>query len=465
MWATIVFFLLISLCVSENGSAILKENGVQITHVHLFSSLKHCEQACKGPTASGSRYCWSVLYQNRCVLLRCPQLNVCQNASTQDIKELMGEYMIRKRRDHDTSNHENDTASTENPNTELMNKTNTEVPLSSKAQAKTIAGNIAVNTITATTTIAQKTATTISQVRAGTIAITNNSNKSITTASKEPAVSTPNRTSVSSIPPYSTSSLSNSTDVSVKTTTSPGRAQGSNLTSGITGKITTTEALQRTTVASLSTITKHSVLSTSLKLFLPSATSVPITSVTIGRSSKPVSFSATTMTHSPSTSAAVNMTLTATGSAITTASPTPTSPAEYIPVVTVKDKGTSNKATPTVLSKSVESPTTTAFTPSTSQLAMTTTHGNPLGTFSTKSPTASSKAITVKQDKRQPDVGVVSNFRQVDVSLLFAVLLFGVLFFITIVVLFAIQAYESYRKKDYTQVDYLINGMYADSEM
>lgn len=27
------------------------------------------------------------------------------------------------------------------------------------------------------------------------------------------------------------------------------------------------------------------------------------------------------------------------------------------------------------------------------------------------------------------------------------------------------QAYESYKKKDYTQVDYLINGMYVDSEM
>nr|KAF6342557.1 hypothetical protein mPipKuh1_001633 [Pipistrellus kuhlii] len=27
------------------------------------------------------------------------------------------------------------------------------------------------------------------------------------------------------------------------------------------------------------------------------------------------------------------------------------------------------------------------------------------------------------------------------------------------------NAYENYKKKDYTQVDYLINGMYADSEM
>lgn len=53
----------------------------------------------------------------------------------------------------------------------------------------------------------------------------------------------------------------------------------------------------------------------------------------------------------------------------------------------------------------------------------------------------------------------------VNKSLLLAVLLFGVTLFITVLVLFALQAYESYKKKDYTQVDYLINGMYADSEM
>ncbi|XP_006861113.1 PREDICTED: uncharacterized protein C11orf24 homolog [Chrysochloris asiatica] len=50
-------------------------------------------------------------------------------------------------------------------------------------------------------------------------------------------------------------------------------------------------------------------------------------------------------------------------------------------------------------------------------------------------------------------------------SFLLTVLLLGVTLFITVLVLFALQAYESYKKKDYTQVDYLINGMYADSEM
>lgn len=50
-------------------------------------------------------------------------------------------------------------------------------------------------------------------------------------------------------------------------------------------------------------------------------------------------------------------------------------------------------------------------------------------------------------------------------TFLVAVLILGVGLFLTVLVLFALQAYESYRKKDYTQVDYLINGMYADSEM
>ncbi|XP_078538981.1 uncharacterized protein C11orf24 homolog isoform X2 [Lissotriton helveticus] len=52
-----------------------------------------------------------------------------------------------------------------------------------------------------------------------------------------------------------------------------------------------------------------------------------------------------------------------------------------------------------------------------------------------------------------------------DTSSLLAVLLFGIVFFLAVVFVFAAQAYESYKKKDYTQVDYLINGMYTDSEL
>ncbi|KAF3854182.1 hypothetical protein F7725_022237 [Dissostichus mawsoni] len=51
----------------------------------------------------------------------------------------------------------------------------------------------------------------------------------------------------------------------------------------------------------------------------------------------------------------------------------------------------------------------------------------------------------------------------VDTASLLSVLLFGLLFFLVSVAVFVTQAYESYRRKDYTQVDYLINGMYTDS--
>lgn len=48
----------------------------------------------------------------------------------------------------------------------------------------------------------------------------------------------------------------------------------------------------------------------------------------------------------------------------------------------------------------------------------------------------------------------------VDTATLLAIVLFGLIFFLVTVAVFVMQAYESYKRKDYTQVDYLINGMY-----
>lgn len=46
-------------------------------------------------------------------------------------------------------------------------------------------------------------------------------------------------------------------------------------------------------------------------------------------------------------------------------------------------------------------------------------------------------------------------------TFLLAVLVLGEALFITVLVLFALQAYESYKKRDYTQVDDLINSTYT----
>ncbi|KAG9352444.1 hypothetical protein JZ751_020858 [Albula glossodonta] len=51
----------------------------------------------------------------------------------------------------------------------------------------------------------------------------------------------------------------------------------------------------------------------------------------------------------------------------------------------------------------------------------------------------------------------------VDTSSLLAVLLFGLIFFLVTISLFLTKAFDSYKKRDYTQIDYLINGMYSDS--
>uniref|UniRef100_A0A3P8X5V6 Uncharacterized protein n=2 Tax=Cynoglossus semilaevis TaxID=244447 RepID=A0A3P8X5V6_CYNSE len=59
--------------------------------------------------------------------------------------------------------------------------------------------------------------------------------------------------------------------------------------------------------------------------------------------------------------------------------------------------------------------------------------------------------------------GAARSKQLVDTTSLLVVLVFGLLFFVVTVALFLRQAYESYRRKDYTQVDYLINGMYTDS--
>lgn len=62
------------------------------------------------------------------------------------------------------------------------------------------------------------------------------------------------------------------------------------------------------------------------------------------------------------------------------------------------------------------------------------------------------------------DVAGAALTRQlVDTASLLAVLLFGLMFFLVTVAVFLTQAFESYRRKDYTQVDFLINGMYTDS--
>ncbi|XP_061465939.1 uncharacterized protein C11orf24 homolog [Rhineura floridana] len=463
MQAAIVSFLLISLCVFENGSSILKESGVQVTHIHLLSNEKHCKQACKGPTASGNRYCWSVLYQSCCVLLRCPQLSACQNASTQDIKELMGEFVIRKRREHPAS-HQTRNTEKSNQEHELLNdtelaKTEGEMPLSPTVTRK-VAEDTAVSATEVIASITNKPATTtpvittISQTRA----------RAMTTIGSSVTLSIPNTSSVPSIPTQTTSKpiipfLSNESAITVNTSSSK-ETQDVKI---ILGATETTDTPPRAIASALTTATKMLVLPTSPKTVTALSTPVPVNSSSVRNSS-----STDAASHSPPASGSHSpLASTVTSMSQTTTRPTSagTKSAQLTTIVTDKAKSAPDRETPTVSAKGAETSTTTEQSEIMSQPVMATTYIHFLSVFATRSPIAPPKSTTLKQGQDQWDIGSEGSYRPVDVSLLSAVLLFGVLFFVTIVVLFAIQAYESYRKKDYTQVDYLINGMYADSEM
>ncbi|XP_028591624.2 uncharacterized protein C11orf24 homolog [Podarcis muralis] len=522
MWTAVGSFLLISLCVSENGSSILKERGVQVTHVHLLSSEKHCKQACKGPTASGNLHCWSVLYQSRCVLLRCPQLSACQNASTQDVKELMGEFVIRKRRDHEGALQTNNTGKSAGEQ-ELLNKTRlaeteTKVPLLPKAPERKVAEGTAVSTTTTVTS----TIAAISQGRG--IAITTASNN-VTTTHGNTTRGIPNVTSGPSTPPQKpslppTSFHLTESAITVNSTSSSKGTQTSKLTLGAAN---TTETPPRTIPTSFATAANNPVLPITLKTGMATGVLIPVNSSSVGMSSSrsPVNSStnaaaqnppasatqnslttatqnlsasttqnplttatqnlSASTTQNPLTTATQNLSASTTQNPLTTATPNPpastatgisqttkrpTTVATKSAELTTIVKTTPDRVTPRVTAKGAET-TTTAEQPAsaTSQPVLVTTYTNPLSVFATKSPVAPPKSVTINQGQDQQDTGSEGSYRPVDVSLLLAVLLFGVLFFVTIVVLFVIQAYESYRKKDYTQVDYLINGMYADSEM
>ncbi|CAL9697011.1 unnamed protein product [Knipowitschia caucasica] len=170
--------------------------------------------------------------------------------------------------------------------------------------------------------------------------------------------------------------------------------------------------------------------------------------------------SSTTLSTPTTTTTTTTTTITTT---TTTTTPFPT------PTITVTHATNTTTSAPSFVTITPSSNTTTQMTkkpPATTATATTTTTTTATTTISAS--TATSLGFT-----NSPTVQYLSSLVEVagqdltshlvDTASLLAILLFGLLFFFVIVTLFVTQAYESYRRKDYTQVDYLINGMYSDS--
>ncbi|KAM7165140.1 uncharacterized protein C11orf24 homolog isoform 1-T5 [Macrochelys suwanniensis] len=482
MWTAVVFFLLISLCISENRISTLKERGTRVIRISRLSSEKHCRRACRGLSPSGNRYCnWSVFYQNRCVLLHCRHLYVCQNASAQDIKDLLGELILKKRDAQLPGQPSRQVES--NTSRENQRESQAMVPPSPSAQVRTVMTGTrttppAVITTTTTTTTIQSTKGTPGEITTTTPSATGNE-----TAEMLGVLTTNSTIPTSTASPAASSLISNNNTSSSTPTATLEKTSNKVFTSGITKA---PAPLSQTTIATSESKVRTAVSQTTEHpnaTIAPRSTPTPSTVITVGVGSLTTSLSiaATTnsrqdlKTHSPdsavtnpsSKSASPTMpTINATSS---TFEPLPTTverpqniTGRPSPTLTVRTKGAKTSAT--------NQPTTKATT---GREVMTTTYSTFLTKLTTRGPTNAPKttALGVGRGQQNADYDNLLTATEpltqylVDTSSLLAVLLFGIIFFITVLVLFAMQAYESYKKKDYTQVDYLINGMYADSEM
>ncbi|XP_072520104.1 uncharacterized protein C11orf24 homolog [Salminus brasiliensis] len=195
----------------------------------------------------------------------------------------------------------------------------------------------------------------------------------------------------------------------------------------------------------------------------------------------------TTVTTSTTVTNATTITMAATTNTTATASPprtTTTTTTTTVPPTTTTLSTTTNTTTaPTATTESITRPQTASPSPSPTATTapppvLPTTHpvlpteGRKPSVTTPKppeNPLTGRLPHTKGEERDQAGQGFVEaageplTIHVVNTSSLLAVLMFGLLFFVVTVVLFLRQAYESYKRKDYTQVDYLINGMYSDS--
>ncbi|XP_032919272.1 uncharacterized protein C11orf24 homolog [Catharus ustulatus] len=478
MWTAIVFFLLISICICEHRFSVLKGRGVHIVQINRLTSEEQCRQACQSPGASGSHHCnRSVPYQNHCLLLQCHQLSVCQNAGEQDIKDLLAEIvsgkwetalfqhqshlqkterMLHARIDgRSVENTFSLTAQTHNIHLrDLPGDEKTDVAASTRqpsaSNATTTAPAIIANITHATFSTTYETTAKASNTPGGSNTITKATSSS-TFPYPQANISTPYSSNVSQMVTTSQKS-GNSSSVPVLSPTSALPTVASEAG---------TQAQQPTpgaTSASAPHPDNSTTAGADLKSLITTLTSPILQDA--GTSSTP--FTRATASILTETSHSMNPVHTSTLPDLKPEANTTTASLNESTSILGSTRGAMALTTASTVAT-----TTEHGMKSTSDVFSTTTAPTDAAKTTDATKTTAS-GLTETQDTDNEYLLVAAEpLTQylVDKSSLLAVLLVGMFFFITVIVLFLMQAYESYKKKDYTQVDYLINGMYVDSEM
>ncbi|KAK9952134.1 hypothetical protein ABG768_017990 [Culter alburnus] len=247
------------------------------------------------------------------------------------------------------------------------------------------------------------------------------------------------------------SSDSSSSNIAQPTTTEANISSTSTSTKPATlQNVSTTKATTNLTTSTVKATTVDAVPKPAITETIPATTAMPSTTTT---TPKP-----TTTSPKPS-STTTSTTTTSTTVAQTIIAKQPSSPSPSGTNMSVSISPLVPKTPP---SNSSTKPEQTSPTPTSSD-------EKPMPTTPKTSMSPSVVAPKLPKDILKGDQAMVEvagdplTSHLLNTSSLLAVLLFGLLFFVVTVVLFVKQAYESYKRKDYTQVDYLINGMYSDS--
>lgn len=395
----------------------LQDSGIQVLKFRHVSRAEECNQTCDSVTDQDGLKCnWVVIEdnQNICFYLHCPDISICKGATVEDVEAL-----------------------------QTGKKSSIKIFLH-RVRRKEKTNNTATVSVITTPAMANELLSVSNESATFSAAATNSSTES----NKVTNVNTNNATVAATPFSYTSSTISNTSTTNISTTLSSITTVMMTAQTAGNSKTTSTPATSRTNSIQLTTI-NSSEISTDRESSAPLIHRELTTLVPAGSNK---SESLVTPKHiSKDTTTSFWSYLTTTKLSSSTPKATKSSTVQLTTVTPTK-----------VL-------TTQLFLEATTKQKQIWTDAHTITGGVSQSPNIKSRTTVAFNDQKNyvfPSVPAGALIKYLaDTSSLMAILIFGLLFFLMSIILFAHKAFESYKRKDYVQVDYLINGMYADSDM
>lgn len=395
----------------------LQDSGIQVLKFRHVSRAEECNLTCDSVTDQDGLKCnWVVIEdnQNICFYLHCPDISICKGATVDDVEAL-----------------------------QIGKKSPIKIFLH-RVRRKEKTNNTATVSVITTPAMANELLSVSNESATFSAAATNSSTES----NKVTNVNTNNATVAATPFSYTSSTISNTSTTNISTTLSSITTVMMTAQTAGNSKTTSTPATSRPNSIQLTTI-NSSEISTDRESSAPLIHRELTTLVPAGSNKSESLVTPKNISKDTTTSFWSYLNTTKLSSSTPKATKSST-----VQLTTV---------TPTKV------PTTQLFLEATTKQKQIWTDAHTITGGVSQSPNIKIRTTVAFNDQKNyvfPSVPAGALIKYLaDTSSLMAILIFGLLFFLMSIILFAHKAFESYKRKDYVQVDYLINGMYADSDM